>query len=93
MDWYFEEGSKYGQSRDLQVRGSVRPSGQVREVATEKRDRMSENSHAKTGIIAVTTTDIHLARRIGGNLYLSRNGVRNFSSGQGEYLVQLKGTR
>jgi len=54
---------------------------------------MSGNSHGKTGIIAVTTTDIHLARRIGGNLYLSRNGVRNFSSGQGEYLVQLKGTR
>ena len=93
MDWYFEEGSKYCQCRDLQVRGSVRPSGQVREVGTEKRDRMSGDSHGHTGIIAVTTTDIHLARRIGGNLYLSRNGVRNFSSGQGEYLVQLKGTR
>jgi hypothetical protein len=93
MDWYFEEGSKYCQCRDLQVRGSVRPSGQVREVATDKRDRMSGNSHGKTGTIAVTTTDIHLARRGDGNLYLDRNGVRNFTSGQDEYLVRLKGTR
>lgn len=58
----------------------------------EKRDRMSGNSHGKTGTIAVTTTDIHLARRGDGNLYLDRNGVRYFSTGQGEYLVRLKGT-
>jgi hypothetical protein len=54
---------------------------------------MSGNSHGKTGTIAVTTTDIHLARRGDGNLYLDRNGVRNFTSGQDEYLVRLKGTR
>ena len=53
---------------------------------------MSGNSHGKTGIIAVTTTDNHLPRRIGGNLYLACNGVRNFSSSQGETLVRLKGT-
>ncbi len=93
MDWYFEEGSNYCQCRDLQVRGSVRPSGQVREVGTEERDRMSGNRHGKTGTIAVTTTDIHLARRGDGNLYLDRNGGRNFTSGQDEYLVRFKGTR
>ena len=93
MDWYFEEGSKYCQCKDLQVRGSVRPSGQVREVGTEERERMSGNSHGTTGTTAVTTTDIHLARRGDGNLYLDRNGVRNFTSGQDEYLVRLNGTR
>ena len=93
MGWYFEGGSKHGQCRDLQVRGSVRLSGQVREVETQDGDRMSGTSHGKTGTTAVTTTDIHLARRGDGNLYLDRNGVRNFTSGQDEYLVRLKGTR
>ena len=54
---------------------------------------MSGNSHGKTGTIAVTTTDIHLARRGDGNLYLDHYGVRNFTSGQYEFLVWLKGTR
>jgi len=54
---------------------------------------MSGNSHGKTGTIAVTTTDTDLARRGDGNLYLDRNGVRNFTSGQDEYLVRLNGTR
>ena len=53
---------------------------------------MSGTSPGKTGIITVTTTDLHLARRIGGNLYLARNGVRNFSSAQGKTLVRLNGT-
>jgi len=59
----------------------------------KKGDRMSGNSHGKTGTTAVTTTDIHLARRVGGSLYLARNGGRDFSSGQDEYLVRLNGTR
>jgi len=54
---------------------------------------MSGDTHGHTGIIAVTTTDIHLARRVGGSLYLARNGGRDFSSGHDEYLVRLKGTR
>jgi hypothetical protein len=93
MDRYFEEGSKYCHCRDLQVRGSVRASGQVREVGTEKRDRMSGNSHGKTGTIAVTTTDIHLARQICEYLYHAHNGAPVFNSNRDEYLVPFNWTR
>jgi len=43
--------------------------------------------------VGICRCELVCARRVGRNLYLARNGGRDFSSGQDEYLVRLNGTR
>lgn len=47
----------------------------------------------KDGVIAVTTTDVHLARRIGEALHRAYQGQLDIKYSQDEYLVRVNWTR